>query len=632
MLTITFRFDSGQYHATPWDHHVNEGVPEWPPSPFRLLRSITAVALQRTELDEDTINGLLTVLSANPPRLGCVPITQMQTRHYLPNYNDKTAKVLDTAAVVDQALVNSNVRDDSGSFGPRYHTAFNWPNLDLSSEMLLILQQVLAQMTYFGRAESWATAEVFSGDVKTMPRMRWMAPLGAESIEEQQSKGELQSYPYPLPELVLADWNASWLEQAVERELSIDQLKALEKGKELDVAKRRKQLHTKFAGKQRLRAFDVLVTETSDMQKEGWSRPPGTYDVRYRRPEGLVVSTAPTAPAPSSSNSVKHFLRLQITNRVLPPFTDAHVLARNLRAALISRVQRFYDKPIEEMSELPQEIQLLLGRDAQGQTLTGRHVHLHVTCEPDERGVSVASFLLFVPIGIPEVLQKAIRASAFRLTKGWGEKQQEGRDVAEDNSWHLSLTWEGSLDDQQTPRYLSTRQSWVSVTPFASTLNIKHNKLATWPEHIDVLERRPARGNQSTAASQGELVRMRGKQVSEEKLQPHSNPVWQGSPVHDLLRLMGEHHLDAFSLLERVVVYNAVPGAATESTASCRRRLLAFAEFRIAQRDFLSRKNLHMAAFELHFSSPVQGPFALGFGAHFSLGLFRPMSEQELTG
>lgn len=632
MLTITLRFDSGHYHATPWDHHVNEGVPEWPPSPFRLLRSITAVALQRTQLDEDTINALLTSLSASPPRVGCVPITQMQTRHYLPDYNDKTTKVLDTAAVVGHALANAELPHYTALSGPRYHAAFNWPGLDLAPELMVVLRQVLHEMTYFGRAESWASAEAFNVDVAPMQNMRWMSPLGTESHDERQSNGELQSYPYPLPEYVLADWNASWLEHAVERELSIEQRKAIEKGKELDVAKRRKQLHTKFAGKQRLRAFDVLVTETGDMQKEGWSRPPGTYDVRYRRPEGLVVSMAPTVPARTSSGSVQHFLRLQITNRVLPPLTDAHVLARNLRAALISRVQPFYEKAFEDMSELPEDVQLILGKDAHRQTRAGKHVHLHVTCEPDERGVSVASFLLFVPGGIPEKLHEAVRVSAFKLTKGREEKPPQGREYNEENSWQLSLTWVGSLDDQQTPPYLSTRQAWVSVTPFVSTLNIKHNKLAAWSEHVDVLERRPVRDTRAAAPSQGELVRMRGKHVPEEKLQPHSNPVWQGSPVHDLLRLLQENCPEAFAKLERVVVHNAVPGATSETSAARRRRPLAFAEFRIAQRDSRNARNLHMAAFELHFSAPVQGPFALGFGAHFSLGIFRPISEPEVAG
>ena len=42
-VIIKLKFPAGRYHATPWGRHVNEGVPEWPPSPWRLLRALVAV-------------------------------------------------------------------------------------------------------------------------------------------------------------------------------------------------------------------------------------------------------------------------------------------------------------------------------------------------------------------------------------------------------------------------------------------------------------------------------------------------------------------------------------------------------------------------------------------------------------
>ena len=42
-ITLKLTFPAGRYHATPWGRHVNEGVPEWPPSPWRLLRALVAV-------------------------------------------------------------------------------------------------------------------------------------------------------------------------------------------------------------------------------------------------------------------------------------------------------------------------------------------------------------------------------------------------------------------------------------------------------------------------------------------------------------------------------------------------------------------------------------------------------------
>jgi hypothetical protein len=40
VVVIELRFLTGRFHATPWGRNVNEGVPEWPPSPYRLLRAL----------------------------------------------------------------------------------------------------------------------------------------------------------------------------------------------------------------------------------------------------------------------------------------------------------------------------------------------------------------------------------------------------------------------------------------------------------------------------------------------------------------------------------------------------------------------------------------------------------------
>ena len=42
MPTVSIRFPGGHYHATPWGSSPNEGLVEWPPSPWRLLRALLA--------------------------------------------------------------------------------------------------------------------------------------------------------------------------------------------------------------------------------------------------------------------------------------------------------------------------------------------------------------------------------------------------------------------------------------------------------------------------------------------------------------------------------------------------------------------------------------------------------------
>ena len=46
-VAIAIRFPSGRFHATPWGHHVNEGLPEWPPSPLRLFQALVAASAAR---------------------------------------------------------------------------------------------------------------------------------------------------------------------------------------------------------------------------------------------------------------------------------------------------------------------------------------------------------------------------------------------------------------------------------------------------------------------------------------------------------------------------------------------------------------------------------------------------------
>src|SRR5436853_1557544 len=85
-VTIKLTFPAGRYHATPWGRHVNEGVPEWPPSPWRLLRALIAV-WRRTcpEFSEAQIRRILETL-VQSPRFGPpgFPFRVAHTRHYMP--------------------------------------------------------------------------------------------------------------------------------------------------------------------------------------------------------------------------------------------------------------------------------------------------------------------------------------------------------------------------------------------------------------------------------------------------------------------------------------------------------------------------------------------------------------------
>ena len=94
MLLIELAFPANRYHATPWDRHVNEGVCEWPPSPYRLVRGpYNAWKRKRPDWPELHVTSLFEALSSAPP-VYCLPRAAVShTKSYLSqNERNPTAK------------------------------------------------------------------------------------------------------------------------------------------------------------------------------------------------------------------------------------------------------------------------------------------------------------------------------------------------------------------------------------------------------------------------------------------------------------------------------------------------------------------------------------------------------------
>lgn len=150
MIAISVRFTAGGYHATPWGRHVNEGVPEWPPSPWRVLRALIAT-WRRTMPDVplEQMERLVKVLAA-PPDFRLPRGTVAHTRQYMPWFKkgpgDRTM-VFDTFVAVnraDQLLII-------------------WSEARLDKQLNELLSALLENLPYLGRSESWCKAELASG-------------------------------------------------------------------------------------------------------------------------------------------------------------------------------------------------------------------------------------------------------------------------------------------------------------------------------------------------------------------------------------------------------------------------------------------------------------------------------------
>ncbi len=150
MTTIRLRFPASRYHATPWGRHVNEGVAEWPPSPYRLLRGLYDVWKRKcADLPEPAVESVLSALAASEPRFVLPPAIASHTRSYLSsNSEDPTNKNL----VFDAFL----------ALGRSAVCSIFWPELQLDENQRATLGVLLRNLNYLGRSESWVEAALDS--------------------------------------------------------------------------------------------------------------------------------------------------------------------------------------------------------------------------------------------------------------------------------------------------------------------------------------------------------------------------------------------------------------------------------------------------------------------------------------
>ena len=150
MLAIKFTFTANRYHATQWGRHVNEGVLEWPPSPWRILRGIVAT-WRRTlqDIPGDRVEPMLGALASEYPKFHLPPASTGHTRHYMP-YNkgtrERTTLVLDPFVAIQ----------------PMRSLFAVWPNVELDTQQRGDLERIMRNLPYLGRAESWVNAELAS--------------------------------------------------------------------------------------------------------------------------------------------------------------------------------------------------------------------------------------------------------------------------------------------------------------------------------------------------------------------------------------------------------------------------------------------------------------------------------------
>ncbi len=370
MPNFVFRFPGGHYHATPWGNHVNEGLVEWPPSPWRIVRALLATGFSKLGwvAPPPAARGLVEGLAAALPSYRLPRGIAAHTRHFMPtgskNPEDR-AKVFDAFARV----------------GPGGELAVLWP-APLSAEASALLAEIVPRISYLGRAESVVEArlvddaELPDGDV-------------ASALDVNRPGVEPIALLAPM---AAADY-AAWRAQAATSSAGLDPKRSKERSRRSPFPED---------------TFSALCVDTAFLQEHGWTQPPGSRRVLYYR---TSLSTAPTPvasrPALLAANADTALLALasDASHRdVLPQMTRALPQLEILHRGLLSKVG---DVSCPELS----------GRDGEGKPLAGHRHAVLVPLDLDDDG-HLDHVLVHAPMGLGAEAQRALRALRSTFAKG----------------------------------------------------------------------------------------------------------------------------------------------------------------------------------------------------------------------
>lgn len=413
MIGIGLRFLSGRFHATPWGRHVNEGAIEWPPAPWRLLRSL--IATWKTKLDDQIdradAEAILRAL-AEPPEFHLPPAGSGHTRHYMPWFKKGPG---------DKTLVF----DSFVALPPESEIVVLWPNATLDERQRAVLSRWLDSLGYLGRSEAWCDARLIeAADVEALAGRVNCRPLGTRASEPGS---EVVRVLCPDPVSAFTDTHTPKTTTTTGR------------GKD-------KKVHV-----QQLYDPDWhLCGETLWMHDKRWSDPPGSRWVRYARPSDCF-RIAPRRPVRHSFGTTPQVARFALDSTVLPLVTATLPLAEEARRNLMGIFGRRFQNAAGEKANSS----IFSGKDADGKPGT---MHGHAYYLPtDEDGDGRLDHLTIV------------------ASDGFGpqelevlDKVREIKSREREDSGHPLGVLLLSLHTLESSRYgpVALANQWISVTPF----------------------------------------------------------------------------------------------------------------------------------------------------------------------
>jgi CRISPR-associated protein Csb2 len=455
MPTLLLRFPAGRYHATPWGHHVNEGVIEWPPSPWRLLRALLAAGYSGLHWSASgpppAGRSLILKLAEVLPHYRLPPASGAHSRHYMPlarfkNGREETALVFDTWANIG-----------NGVLGVCWDTSLN-------ADEHTLLSQLATHLGYLGRSESWLEAELLDTDA---PISNGEPCFPCDGNDPPGPGWEQVPVLAPQTSSVYSDWRTKMLQKALADLPVIDSDKKKLTKADKKCLDQRRAIEATFPAD----LLACLQVTTDWLRSCGWNQPPGSRKEFYWRKSGSLESAVPRVVGQKRTPITVEAMLLSMSapsgnDHALPRITRTLPQAELLHDALVSASQRISGTPSL----------VLRGCDEHRRPLSGPHTHAHVLPLDLDRDDHLDHVLIWAPMGLDGTAQDAVRAVRRTFTKRGSEPL------------HLALVAQGALKDLAKlsaplgdtfrtllgERCLATCH-WRSLTPFVPPRHLKKN-------------------------------------------------------------------------------------------------------------------------------------------------------------
>lgn len=433
MPTLKLRFPGGRYHATPWGHHVNEGLIEWPPSPWRLLRALLACGFSSQGWTEipPVAGQLINKLAGVLPSYRLPDASAAHSRHFMPvgvlaKGREQTTLVFDTWA---------NVGDGE--------LFIHWA-CELTTEETTLLGQLASALGYLGRSESWVEAELLPEgqiDCNAFPHRD-----GAHPGREFEQVSLMAAIP---PEQY-----REWQRQQAETALAAVPLPEGNRKPSAKLLRERERAVAPYPPD----LLSCLTKDTAWWKQQGWSQPPGSQRVLYwRRSDALQVGVPPRPKSPQYSTVTTVLLSLTTPsgNRsALPPLTRTLPQAELFHRAIVGRLGKGREVCCPELT----------GKDNRGNPLRDHHEHAHtLPVDLDDDG-RLDHIIIYAKMGLGDDAQRAIRTLRRTWTKGGVGDLQVAVVGSGDLDMLRRLPFNRRIEELLGPPEGS--RVWESATPF----------------------------------------------------------------------------------------------------------------------------------------------------------------------